>query len=76
MAALVYASVWLLCAPLGYLACRRSSRAMGDRWTRNSRLFAIVGSLFYGPFMPVLAGLVVLLDRLFRSKWGNQDARW
>jgi len=68
--------LWVLCTPLGYLACRWSSRRMGDRWTRNSRLFALVGSLFYGPVMPAMAGLIVLLDKLFKSEWGNGDARW
>jgi hypothetical protein len=49
---------------------------MDDRWTRNDRLYAIVASLFYGPAMPVMAVVIVLLYRLSRSEWGNRDARW
>jgi len=76
MTAILIVCLWVLFAPLGYLACRRASRAMDDKWTRNDRLYAIVASLFYGPAMPVLAVLVVLLYRLSRSEWGNRDARW
>jgi len=76
MTAILIVCCWMLFSPLGYVACRWANRAMGDRWTRNDRLYAIVGALFYGPLMPVMAVLIVLLYRLGTSKWGNQDARW
>ena len=76
MTAILIVCFWMLCAPLGYIVCRWSNRAMGDRWTRNDRVCAIAGSLFYGPLMPVMAVLIVLFYRLGTSKWGNQDARW
>lgn len=77
MTAILIVCSWVLFAPVGYLACRWSNRAMDDSmWTRNDRLYAIVFSLFYGPLMPVMAVLVVLLYRLGKSEWGNHDARW
>jgi len=76
MSATLIVCLWVLFAPAGYLACRRANRALGDRWTRNDRLYAIVFSLLYGPLTPVLAVLIVLLYRLGKSEWGNRDARW
>ncbi len=76
MIAILIICCWILCAPFGYLVCRWSNRAMGDKWTRNDRLCAIAGSMLYGPLMPLMALLVVLLYRLSTSDWGNQDARW
>jgi hypothetical protein len=76
MIAILIVCLWVLVAPLGYLASRWSGRVMGDRWTRNDRLYAIVASVLYGPLMPALAVVLILLWKLATSKWGNQDARW
>ena len=67
---------WLLFSPLGYMACRWASDALGARWTRLDRLYAIVGSVCYGPLMPLMAVLLVLLQRLHMSSWSDKDARW
>ena len=76
MTTILVACCWMLFSPLGYVAWRWANRRMGDTWTRNDRLFGIVASLFYGPVMPVMAALLVLVYRLATSKWGNQDAGW
>jgi len=73
---LIFACIWGLCAPIGYLCARWSNRAMGSRWTRNDRLSAIVLSMLYGPLMPFLAILIVLVYRLETSDWGNKEAGW
>ena len=73
---LTLACVWVLCAPIGYRFARWSNRAMGSRWTRNDRLSAIVLSMLYGPLMPLLAILIVLVYKLETSDWGNKEAGW
>jgi len=73
---LILASVWALSAPVGYRFARWSLRAMGGRWTRNDRIWAITFSVIYGPVMPLLAVAVVLFWKLERSEWGNQEVRW
>ena len=76
-ARIIILCVWLVSLPLGYVTARWSNRSMGcGKWTRNDRLFAILFSLLYGPFMPVFAVLVALLWKLQDSKWGNQEAKW
>ena len=72
----IIACVWVLSTPIGYLFARWSNRAMGSRWTRNDRIWAITFSVIYGPAMPLLAILLVLLWKLESSDWGNQEARW
>lgn len=73
---LIVACAWALSTPLGYRCARWSMRAMGIRWTRNDRIWAITFSAIYGPAMPLLAVAVVLLWKLERSDWGNQEVRW
>ena len=76
MTAIMIVCCWVLFVPLGYIACRWANRAMGDTWTRMDRLGAIVASMFYGPLMPVMAVLVVVIYRLCVSDWAKKDAKW
>ncbi len=73
---LIFASVWALSAPVGYFFARWSIRAMGSRWTRNDRIWAITFSVIYGPAMPLLAVVLVLFWKLESSDWGYQEVRW
>ena len=74
---LLVACIWMLCAPLGYVAYRWANRVMGlKKWTRLDRLGAILFSMFCGPLMPVLAVVFVLIEKLSESRWANRDARW
>jgi len=73
---LIVACVWALSTPVGYISARWSIRAMGGRWTRNDRIWAITFSVIYGPVMPLLAVLLVLFWKLDTSDWGNREARW
>jgi len=73
---LILACVWTFSTPVGYLSIRWAHRAMGSRWTRNDRIWAITVSLIYGPAMPLLVILIVLFWKLGNSDWGNQEARW
>jgi len=77
MTAFLMLCCWMGFLPLGYIACRWANRAMGlKKWTRLDRLGAIFISLFWGPFMPIFAVVVVLVDKLSESKWANRDAGW
>lgn len=73
---LIFACVWALSAPVGYRVTRWSVRAMGSRWTRIDRTFAITFSVIFGPVMPVISVLIFLSWKLERSDWGNQEAKW
>jgi hypothetical protein len=74
---LLVACIWMLCAPLGYVANRWANRVMGHKkWTRLDRLGAILLSMFNGPVMLVAAVVFVLIDKLSKSRWANRDARW
>lgn len=72
----IVACVWALSTPVGYLSARWANRAMGSRWTRNDRIWAIILSVIYGPAMPLLAVLVVLVWKVETSDWGNKEAKW
>jgi|GEM_PF-2636565 len=74
---LIVICIWLASTPLGYIACRWSNRVMGlTKWTHLDRVGAILFSLFYGPFMPLFAVVLVLIEKLSESRWANKDARW
>jgi len=70
------ACLWIIGAPVGYALTRWSSRAMLGRWTNNDRLYAIIVSAIYGPMMVLITAVIMLLDRLSRSQWGNREAGW
>ena len=73
---LILTCIWAVCAPVGYIVTRWSNRTMGSRWTHNDRLYAIVFSLLYGPLMPVIVVITVLIYKLSISGWGNKEAGW
>jgi hypothetical protein len=73
---LILACLWLLSAPLGYVALRWCNRTVCTTWTRNDRLFGVIFSLLYGPLMIVFAVGAFLLFKLAESDWGNRDAKW
>lgn len=68
--------IWVLFAPVGYIASRWSNRKMGLKWTRNDRLFSIIASVFFGPIAIVIMVVVVGIDKIMTSKWGNKEAGW
>ena len=69
--------LWVLCAPLGYVACRWFNRVIGfTKWTRMDRLGAVFFSVFYGPLTLVITVVLVGLQKLGDSEWANRDARW
>ena len=76
MTAIVTLCIWILFAPVGYLACRWSNRRMGLKWTRNDRLFSIILSLCFGPMSAIVALVVVAIDKVAMSEWGNKEAGW
>ena len=69
MTKIVILCVWIAAIPVGYIACRWSIRSTFTTWTRLDRLYAIVGAMCFGPMMPVMAVLVVLLTKLDLSDW-------
>ena len=76
MNAILILCIWLLFAPVGYIASRWSNRKMGMKWTRNDRLFSIIASIFFGPMAIVIMLLVTAIDKIVTSEWGNKDVRW
>lgn len=74
---LLLACVYLVNAPLGYVAIRWSNRVIGVKnWTRFDRLGGVLLSLIGGPWIPVLAVMIVLIDKLSESGWAKRDAGW
>jgi len=74
-------TVWIVClwvvfAPLSYLVTRRFHRTLFSTWTQNDRLYALTFSLLLGPLMLLSTGIMVIIERLGKSKWGNREARW
>ena len=76
MTTLWIACLWAVFAPLSYLVTRRCNRALFGGWTQNDRLYALASSVFLGPLMLLATGIMVLVDKLGKSKWGNREARW
>jgi len=72
----LFCCFWISCAPLGYVLYRWTHVAMGCRWTRNERLYAIVFAIVCGPLTPVVTAVGILLHKLLTSDWGNQEAKW
>lgn len=76
MTTLWIACLWAAFAPVSYLVTRRCSRTLFGGWTQNDRLYALAFSVFLGPLMLLSTGIMVLVDKLGKSKWGNREARW
>ena len=68
--------LWAVFAPLSYLVTRRCNRVLFSTWTQNDRLYALSFSVFLGPLMLLVMGIMVLAHKLGTSKWGNREARW
>ena len=69
--------LWLLSSPVGYVACRWVNQTFGlTKWTRMDRVSAVFFAMFYGPLMPVIAVVLVLIQKISESDWANRDARW
>jgi len=73
---LIVACLWAIGAVVGYLVTRWAGRTVFGGWTRNDRLYTIVFSPLYGPLMPLMVLVIVLLHKLATCQWGNKQAGW
>ncbi len=77
MNGIIFVCLWIASIPVGYLSCRWINRVSGlTAWTRMDHLGAILFAMIYGPLMPLIGAVVVLIQKLSETGWAKRDAKW